>query len=66
MPYQVIQPPFSLKFREMPEEELVDYARWLGGIADERISELEAAVRASAGYESWTATFQAGVRTIAR
>jgi hypothetical protein len=58
MPYQIIHPPFSLKFREMPTEELFDYARWLGGIADERVSELEAAVRASPGYESWMATFK--------
>jgi|SRR6185312_2911608 len=58
MPYQVIQPPFSLKFREMPKEELVDHTRWLRGIADERMSELEAAVRASPGYESWMATFK--------
>jgi hypothetical protein len=58
MPYQTIQPPFTLKFHEMSKEELNDYARWFHGIADERISELEKAVQATPGYESWTATFK--------
>jgi hypothetical protein len=56
MPYEIIQPPFTLKFREMSKQELADYAAWFHGIVDERLSELEAAVRATSGYESWTAT----------
>ena len=56
MTYQIVQPPFTLKFREMSKRELVDYGTWFHGIADDRICELEAAVRAAPGYESWEAT----------
>lgn len=56
MPYEIIQPPFTLKFREMSKQELIKYAAWFHGIVDDRVSELEAAVRATLGYESWMAT----------
>jgi len=42
----------------MSKGELSDYARWFHGIADERMSELAAAVRATPGCESWVATFK--------
>jgi hypothetical protein len=57
MRYEVIQPPFTLKFREMSKQELGEYAAWLRGIGDLRMSQLEANVSAALGYESWTATF---------
>jgi len=57
MPYQVIQPPFTLKFREMSKQQLLDYAAWFRSSLDERTSQLEGAVRATPGFESWAATF---------
>jgi hypothetical protein len=56
MTYKIIQPPFTLKFSEMSRQELVDYAVWFHGIIDDRIAELEAAVRETPSYGSWTAT----------
>jgi hypothetical protein len=58
MSYQIIQPPFTLKFREMSKGELVAYAGWLHEITDERMSEIEGVVRSTPGFESWTATFK--------
>jgi hypothetical protein len=56
MTYEIITPPFTLKFREMSKKELVDYGRWFHASIDERISQLETAVRSTHGYESWEAT----------
>jgi hypothetical protein len=56
MSYEIIQPPFTLKFREMSKQELADYARWFQSSIPERLSQLEAAVRATLGYEHWAAT----------
>jgi hypothetical protein len=55
MPYEIIQPPFTLKFREMSKQELADYGRWFDSVMPERLGQLEAAVRATPGYESWSA-----------
>ena len=56
MTYQNIQPPFTLKFREMSKRELADYAKWFHASIPERIAQLESAVRSTPGYESWRAT----------
>jgi hypothetical protein len=58
MVYETIKPPFTLKFREMSRRELGDYARWFHENIEQRISQLEQAVRATPGYESWAATYQ--------
>lgn len=58
MIYHNIQPPFTLEFFEMSKKELGEYAAWLHGITDERMSELEGAVRSSPGYEAWRRTFE--------
>lgn len=58
MVYETIQPPFTLKFREMSKQELGDYGRWFHASVEQRISQLEKAVRATPGYETWTATYQ--------
>ena len=53
MTYKVIQPPFTLKFREMSRKELTDYFQWLLGILPDRINELANAVRLAPGFETW-------------
>ena len=52
MTYKVIQPPFTLKFREMSRKELTDYFQWLLGILPDRINELSNAVRLTPGFET--------------
>jgi hypothetical protein len=55
MPYAIIQPPFTLKFREMTKSELKDYFSWFMKVVPERIAGLETAVRESPAYSSWSA-----------
>jgi len=55
--YKVIQPPFTLKFREMSKKELKEYLRWFLEIIPDRIQELTNGVRSSAGFESWSPDF---------
>jgi hypothetical protein len=40
MAYQIIQPPFTLKFREMSKAELRDYYRWFHDCIPVRIWQL--------------------------
>ena len=37
MKYQIIQPPFTLKFREMSKEELKEYYKWFMAVMPNRI-----------------------------
>jgi len=53
MPYSIIQPPFTLKFREMSKQELKDYFRWFFDVLPQRIDELGRAVNGTPGYETW-------------
>jgi hypothetical protein len=53
MTYKVIQPPFTLKFRQMSKKELTDYFQWFLGIMPDRINELSRAVRLTPGFEAW-------------
>ena len=55
MAYKIIQPPFTLKFREMTRKELKEYYHWFMGILPERVDELARAVRKTSGFESWQA-----------
>ena len=57
MSYAIIQPPFTLQFREMPKAELKAYYAWFMEGLPDRIAGLEAAVRCTTGYETWTADF---------
>jgi hypothetical protein len=57
MPYATIQPPFTLKLREMPKKELRRYYQWFMDVLPERINELAAAVRETPGFESWQPDF---------
>jgi hypothetical protein len=53
MSYATIQPPFTLRFREMPKKELLEYAAWFHSITPERITELAKAVKDTPGFEGW-------------
>jgi hypothetical protein len=51
--YKTIQPPYTLKFREMPKRELKEYYKWFHDVMPTRIEELTAAVNDSEGFENW-------------
>jgi hypothetical protein len=53
MPYATIQPPFTLRFREMPRQELQDYFRWFFDVLPQRTRELAEVVRQTQGFETW-------------
>jgi hypothetical protein len=53
MAYRMIQPPFTLNFREMSARELKDYFQWFCDAIPVRINELARAVKQSPGFESW-------------
>jgi hypothetical protein len=57
MKYQIIQPPFTLKFREMPETELGDYFRWFVSVIPERVDELANTVSQTPAYMMWRPDF---------
>lgn len=57
MSYSVINPPFTLKFREMSGSELKEYMKWFAAILPSRIDELSRAVRDTPGFETWQADF---------
>jgi hypothetical protein len=57
MTYATIQPPFTLKFREMSKTELADYYRWFFHSMPDRIEELTKAVKQSEGFEQWSPDF---------
>jgi hypothetical protein len=53
MDYAIIQPPFALKFREMPKKELQAYREWFHSVMPERLAELTKAVKSTPGLQSW-------------
>lgn len=53
MSYSIIQPPFTMRFREMPKRELAAYAAWFHKVIPERIAEVTKAVKVTPGYEGW-------------
>ena len=53
MPYDTVQPRFTLRFREMSKQELRDYFRWFFDVLPTRIRELADAVRETTGFETW-------------
>lgn len=53
MNYQIIQPPFTLVFREMSKKELKDYNEWFHKVMPERIQILTSAIKSTPSYESW-------------
>lgn len=53
MDYSTIQPPFTLKFREMSKKDLRAYAEWFHSIMPSRIAILGQVVRSTHGFETW-------------
>jgi hypothetical protein len=53
MAYQIIQPPFTLRFSEMQKRDLQAYRLWLQDVLHRRIAELTSAVKATPGHEDW-------------
>ncbi len=51
--YQVIAPPFTLRFREMSKKELEAYYNWFLAAIPDRVRILAAAVRETPGFEGW-------------
>jgi len=60
MSYAIIQPPFTLKFREMSKPDLKAYDAWFHEVLPDRISQLEAEVRRAPGREAWKADASPG------
>lgn len=57
MTYSIIQPPFTLNFKEMSKKELKNYFNWFHGILPSRLDELKRAVQVTSGYELWSGNF---------
>jgi len=57
MTYAIIQPPFTLNFREMSKKELKDYFAWFQDVLPQRLDELSRAVQKTPGFETWQADF---------
>jgi hypothetical protein len=53
MSYAIIQPPFTLKFREMSKQELKEYFQWFFDVLPARTRELAGAVTHTPGFETW-------------
>jgi hypothetical protein len=53
--YRTIQPPFTLRYREMSKPDLRAYYDWFMQVRPERIAELEAAVREAPSHSAWAA-----------
>ena len=59
MEYLIIQPPFTLRFREMSKPELKEYAAWFHESLPQRQAELAGAVQRTPGFEGWTPNLDA-------
>ncbi len=57
MKYEIIQPPFTLKFRVMSRVEANKYFNWFMDQIPVRISVLETAVQSTPEYEDWRADY---------
>ena len=53
MTYEIIQPPFTLKFHEMSKPELDEYFRWFLDVLSHRVSELAGLVIQSPRFDKW-------------
>ena len=53
MSYSIIQPPFTLKFRDMSVDELNSYRQWFLDAIPNRVAQLRGAVNSSLDLESW-------------
>jgi hypothetical protein len=53
MNYSIIQPPFTLKFRDMSADELKGYRRWFLEAIPSRVAELQGAVNSDPKLRDW-------------
>ncbi len=53
MNYSLVQPPFTLKFREMTKDQLQEYARWFHDSIPERINALTSAILTTYTFCDW-------------
>ena len=53
MSYSIIQPPFTLKFRDMSADELRGYRRWFLEAIPSRVIELQGAVNSDPNFGAW-------------
>jgi len=51
--YRIIQPPFTLRFREMSSADLKAYFRWFGSMIPERIEELGKTINETPATGAW-------------
>src|SRR5882672_8677920 len=59
MSYEIIQPPFTLNFSEMPRKELREYFHWVLEVIPQRVRGLAQAVRESEAGKHWESDFSA-------
>jgi len=53
MSYSIMQPPFTLKFRDMSADDLRDYRRWFFESMPPRLVELQGAVNSDPNFRTW-------------
>jgi hypothetical protein len=53
MSYTTNHPPFTLKLREMPKEELHRYFQWFMDVLPQRVNVLTKAVQQTPGFDTW-------------
>jgi hypothetical protein len=53
MSYSIIQPPFTLKFRDMSADELKSYRKWFLEAIPSRVIELQRAVNSDPNFRAW-------------
>jgi hypothetical protein len=51
--YEIIQPPFALKLREMHKKQLEAYREWFHAIMPARLVALATAVKETPGFQGW-------------
>jgi len=57
MTYTIIQPPFTLQFREMSKPDLKAYFDWFLNQISVRLPILESSIQETPGFENWSADF---------
>ncbi|GMR08463.1 MAG: hypothetical protein BMS9Abin26_1468 [Gammaproteobacteria bacterium] len=60
MAYAIIQPPFTLQFRNMSKDDILEYGKWFHQVVPDRIKELTKYVNSTPDYESWTPDLSPG------
>lgn len=59
MSYRIIQPPFTLRFTEMSQEELKEHLTWFQSILQTRIDELTAYILKDPASKDWNPDYSA-------